>query len=97
MTSDHLQIKAIPRSMGEFVGGIVATTFSGIAVLTGTALTAVGCRDAGSRGTCTAGLITLPIGLAGLAPSIWMIVDSAPEVDIRPFTPTMTNLDSSGY
>jgi hypothetical protein len=93
MTSDHLAIKATPRSMGEFAVGIVATTFSGIAAATGTALTAVGCREGGARGTCTAGLITLPIGLAGLGPSIWMIVDSAPEVDIRPFAPTMTQLD----
>lgn len=94
MSSDHLQIKAVPRSTAEFAGGIVATTFSGLAVITGTVLTAVGCRDGGSKGACVGGLITLPIGLAGLAPSIWMIVDSAPEVDIRPFTPTMRNLDS---
>jgi hypothetical protein len=97
MTSDHLAIKATPRSGAEFAGGIVATTFSGIAVITGTVLTAVGCRESGAKGVCVGGLITLPIGLAGLAPSIWMIVDSAPQVDIRPFTPTMTNLDSPGY
>jgi transposase len=97
MTSDHLQIKATPRSMGEFVGGIVATTFSGIAVLTGTALTAVGCRDEGAKGMCTAGLITLPIGLAGLGPSIWMIVDSSPEVDIRPYTPGMTTPETATF
>jgi transposase len=71
MTSDHLQIKATPRSMGEFVGGIVATTFSG--------------------------LITLPIGLAGLGPSIWMIVDSSPEVDIRPYTPGMTTPETATF
>jgi hypothetical protein len=96
-TSDHLQIKATPRSMGEFVSGILATTFSGIAVITGTTLSAVGCRDAGSKSMCTAGLITLPIGLAGLGPSIWMIIDSAPEVDIRPYTPGMTTLESATF
>lgn len=94
MTSDHLAVKATPRNMGEFVMGIVLTSFSGIAVATGTAMTAVGCREAGAKGTCTAGLITLPIGLAVLAPSIWMIVDSAPEVDVRAYTPTVRNLDS---
>ncbi len=92
--SDHLAVRAQPRNTGEFVGGILITTFAGIAVATGTALTAAGCRSGGSSNMCVAGLITLPIGLGGLVPGIWMIPDSAPTVDVRPFTPTMTNLDS---
>jgi hypothetical protein len=33
-----------------------------------------------------AGLITLPIGLAGLVPGIWMISDSSPTVEVRPWS-----------
>ena len=88
MQSDHLQVRAIPRNTAELVGGILITTFSGLAVATGTALTATGCGGGGSRGACVGGLVTLPIGLGGLVPGIWMIVDSAPEVDVRPFVPT---------
>jgi len=94
LKSDHLQVRATPRDTAEMVGGILITTFSGIAVATGTALTAAGCPGEGSSGACVAGLITLPIGLAGLIPGIWMIADSSPVVDIRPYTPTMRNLDS---
>lgn len=85
---DHIEVKAEPRRTAEFVGGIVATTFSGAAVLTGTALTAVGCGEGGK--TCTAGLVTLPLGAAALVPSIWLILDSAPRVQLRPFAPGST-------
>ena len=33
---------------------------------------------------CTAGLVTLPIGLLALAPGIWMIVDSKGVVHVTP-------------
>lgn len=79
---ERAQVRVEPRAMGEFVGGILVTTFSGIAAVVGTSLTAVGCS--GGTGACTAGLITLPIGLAGLAPGIWMIADSAGEVHVEP-------------
>jgi hypothetical protein len=77
-----VDIKAQPRSMAEFVGGIVATTFGGLAVATGTALTAAGCGKGG--GACTGGLITLPLGAALTALGIYWIVDSAPTVQITP-------------
>jgi hypothetical protein len=83
--ADKVEIKAEPRNTAQFVGGILVTTFSGIAVLTGTALTAVGCPSGGSTGTCVAGLITLPVGLGGLYPGIWMISDSSPTVEVRPW------------
>jgi hypothetical protein len=85
--ADKVEVKATPRNTAQFVGGIVVTTFSGIAVATGTALTAAGCGSADS-GSCTAGLIVLPIGLGGLVPGIWMISASSPTVEVRPWTST---------
>jgi hypothetical protein len=40
---ERVAIRATPRATGEFAGGVVATSFAGIATLTGTVLTAVGC------------------------------------------------------
>jgi hypothetical protein len=36
---------------------------------------------------CTAGLVTLPIGLVGLVPGIWMLMDSKGEVHVTPLGP----------
>jgi hypothetical protein len=83
--ADRVEVKATPRNTSQLVGGILITTFSGIAVATGGALTAAGCPS-GNKGMCVGGLITLPIGLAGLYPGIWMISDSSPTVDVRPWT-----------
>jgi hypothetical protein len=80
---ERLEVRAEPRNGGEFVGGILVTTFAGIAVATGTALAAAGCSK-GTGGLCTAGLITLPIGLVGLAPGVWMILDSKGSVRVTP-------------
>lgn len=82
---ERAQIRVEPRATGEFVGGLLITTFAGTTTLVGTTLTAVGCGR--SAGMCTAGLITLPIGLLGLVPGIWMIVDSAGEVHVEPLPP----------
>src|SRR5205085_3753792 len=71
---ERLEVRAMPRSTGEFVGGIMLASFGGIGVVTGTSLTAIGCSKGG--GLCTAGLVTLPLGLLALAPGIFMIVDS---------------------
>jgi hypothetical protein len=64
---------------------MVLTTFSGIAVITGTALTAATCGSGG--GACTAGLVTLPIGLLGLVPGIYLMVDSKGVVNVTPTGP----------
>lgn len=81
-SGERLEVRALPRNTGEFVGGIVMTAFGGIGVATGTALTAAGCGR--TPGMCTAGLITLPAGLLALAPGIWMIVDSKGTVHVTP-------------
>ncbi len=80
-SKERVSIRVTPRATGQLVGGILITTFAAIAAATGTVLTAVGCGgDKG--GMCAAGLITLPIGLAGLVPGIWMVHDSRPRVEI---------------
>lgn len=83
---EHVQVRVDPTATSELVGGILVTTFSGIAVVTGTTLTAVGCSK--GTGACTAGLITLPLGLAGLAPGIWMMIDSKGTVHVEPLGAT---------
>jgi hypothetical protein len=78
----RVEVKVDPTNTAALFGGIVITSFSGIAVATGTALTAVGCSK--GTGLCTAGLITLPIGLIGLVPGIWMMIDSKGTVHVAP-------------
>jgi hypothetical protein len=82
LASERVEVRTEPRNMGEFVGGILVTSLAGMAAVAGTTLTAIGCSDGG--GVCTAGLITLPIGLLGLVPGIWMILDSKGTVHVTP-------------
>jgi hypothetical protein len=96
LSEERVEVQVDPTNSTELVGGIVITSFSGIAVATGTALTAAGCGR--SKGTCTAGLVTLPIGLLGLVPGIWLVMDSKGTVHVTPFGeagayrgPTITN------
>lgn len=85
--ADRMEVKAKPRNNAQLVGGILITTFAGTAVLTGVTLTALGCST-GDSGMCVGGLITLPIGIAGLIPGVWMISASSPSVEVRPWTAT---------
>jgi hypothetical protein len=80
---ERLLVRAEPRKDVEFLGGLMLSTFGGLGVVTGISLTAVGCGTKDSS-MCTAGLITLPAGLALLAPGIWMIIDSKGVVHVTP-------------
>ena len=82
---ERMQVRAEPRDMNKWVAGVLITSLGGMAAVTGTALTAYGCSK--GTGLCTAGLITLPIGLLALVPGIWMIVDSKGSVRISPMAP----------
>lgn len=83
---NKLDARAYPTKTGKLAGGIVMTTFGGIGVLTGAALTAVGAAKDQS-GTLTAGLITLPIGIGLTVPGILLIVNSGSRVEIDPANP----------
>jgi hypothetical protein len=82
----HLQLQAHPTSHGELAGGIVATTFSGMAVMSGAALMGIGCSSSDRHGMCTAGIITGAIGGVALAGSIWLILDSLPKAEVLPYS-----------
>lgn len=82
-SDERVEVRVRPLREAELLGGIMTTTFAGLAAVTGTALTAVGCGGAGSD-SCAAGLVTLPVGLLGLVPGIWMMVDARAEVRISP-------------
>lgn len=77
-----VQVAAHPTSQGKLATGIVFTTFGGMAVITGAALTGVGCGG-DSSGMCTGGSITLGIGALVTAGAIMMITDSMPHAEFR--------------
>lgn len=79
---ERMDVRVVPRATGEFVVGVVATSLGGMAAATGVVLTAVGCGKGGAL--CTAGLINLPIGAAVTAGGVWMIVDSAGQINVTP-------------
>ena len=83
--SERVEVRAEPRNMGQFVTGIMLTSLGGVAVVAGTALTAIGCTK--GTGLCTAGLITLPVGLLAVLPGVWIILDSKGTVRITPMAP----------
>jgi hypothetical protein len=80
----HVQLQAHPTARGKLATGITFSAFSGMAVLTGITLTAVGCGSDDRREFCTPGLITLGVGLPLLAGSVWLILDSMPKAELMP-------------
>ena len=62
--------------------GIVFTSLSGIAMVTGIPLLAAGCSGTDTA-MCRAGAITFGVGAAGLAPSIIGIVASKAHPEVR--------------
>jgi hypothetical protein len=84
---ERVSVRVEGRSTAEFVGGIVATSFGGLGVVTGATLAAVGAAlgsGKGGSGLYTAGVITLPASAVVLAGGIYWIVDSRGEVHIEP-------------
>lgn len=82
--SGGVQVIARGTSNGELVTGITFTTFGGMALLTGIALTAAWCGSDEARGSCSGGLVTLGAGAAVTLGSVWLILDSLPRAEIRP-------------
>ena len=79
----HLQLQAHGTASGKLVSGITFTTFSGMAVISGIALTGLGCSTDRS-GMCTAGMITMGAGSVALLGSIYLILDSRARADLVP-------------
>ena len=79
-------VAAKPLEQGKYAAGIVFTTFSGMGLVTGITLTAVGCSTDRS-GMCTAGLITGGVSAVGLYGSILLMKSALPEARIGPATP----------
>lgn len=79
----RVQVSARPTAQGKFATGVVFTSLGGMAAVTGTVLTAVGCSSSDRMGLCKGGGITLAAGALVLAGSITMIVDSLPHAEFR--------------
>jgi hypothetical protein len=76
-------VQARPRAHGAFAAGVTFTSLSGLGLVTGITLTAVGCST--DRGTmCNAGLITGGVSAVGLYLSIDLIRRSLPRVYVGP-------------
>jgi hypothetical protein len=86
MPAGDLMVTAKPLSNGMYATGIVFTSFSGMALVTGITLTAVGCSTDRS-GMCTAGLITGGAGAIGLYGSIYLMRKALPKASIGPARP----------
>jgi hypothetical protein len=81
-----LMVSAKPLANGMYAGGIVMTTFAGMALATGITLTAVGYgTDRG--GMQTAGLITGVSGAVGLYAGIYLMRKALPRFTIGPAQP----------
>ena len=69
-----------------YATGIVFTSLSGMALVTGITLTAVGCAT-DHDGMCTAGLITGGVGAVGLYGSIYLMRKALPRFSVGPARP----------
>jgi hypothetical protein len=80
-----VQVQAHPTSYGKLATGITFTTFGGMAVVTGVALSAIGCSDLDARGgMCRGGATTLAAGAFATAGAIWLILDALPKAEVLP-------------
>jgi len=86
MPAGDVLVQAKPLSNGAYAGGIVGATFSGMALVTGVSLTAVGY---GTDNTTmrTAGVITGVAGGIGLYLSIELMRSALPKAQIGPARP----------
>ena len=82
-------VRAQPKAQGAFAAGVTFTALTGMGLVTGITLTAVGCsteRD----GMCTAGLITGAASAVGLYLSIGLIRGAMPRLKIDRTQPYAT-------
>jgi hypothetical protein len=95
----HVQLSAHKTRSGRLVGGILFTTFGGMAALTGGILALIACNadEGGSLdGACAPMLVTGAVGLAGVGVGVWMITRSGPRTEIRPLSAGRVSIDAVG-
>jgi hypothetical protein len=80
----QLQVRAHPTHRMGMASGMMVTSLAGAAAVTGIVLTSVGCSQDSSGAMCRGGLISLPIGLVGLVPGIWMILHYRAHAEVTP-------------
>jgi hypothetical protein len=84
-----------PLDNGKYAGGIVATTFGGMAAVVGITLTAVGlAKDKG--GMTTAGLITGAAGAIGIPLGIHLMIGALPRATVGISPPRTVGFGASG-
>jgi hypothetical protein len=76
-----IQVRAYPRSQTGMLGGIMLTTFGGLGVLTGAALTPIGFAS-DDKGMVVGGLVSLAVGAALLIPGILFLANSGSHADV---------------
>lgn len=81
-----IMVTGRPMRQGMYAGGIVATSFAGMALATGITLTAVG-YGTDRSGMKTAGIITGVAGALGLYGGIYLMRAALPKVSIGPARP----------
>lgn len=79
--SSDLEVRAHPRDRGAFAGGIVATGVGGGFAFIGGFLALMG-GMADRKGLTVGGAITAGVGLAAIAPGVWLITSSGSKVEI---------------
>jgi hypothetical protein len=86
-----LIVSATPLNEGMYAGGIVATTFGGMALAVGITFTAVGlAKDRG--GMTTAGLITGGAGAVTLGGGIYLMLRALPNIRVDAASPYAVGL-----
>jgi len=85
--SGAVSLVAHETSVAELVTGITATTFGGMALAAGIALTSVGYASDDHPTMRTAGPITMLPGMAVTALGIWLMLDSRARAEIQPAGP----------
>lgn len=86
MNGGSVMVQAEPLSEGAYAAGITFTALTGMGLVTGITLTAVGCST-DSHGMCTAGLITGVASGLGLYGSILLMKSALPKAHIGPAQP----------
>jgi len=76
-----VEVRAHPRDSGPFVGGIVATGLGGGLAFIGGFLALMG-GLADRDGLVVAGAVTAGVGIAAVAPGIWLIASSGSKAEV---------------